>query len=299
MSKSDSIDTQELKYWLLLHSIQGIGSITFKRLLEKFGNPAGVFSANIEELQSIPRLKRNSITAILGAHKRLHEMEELLHTLSKRQFRIITIYDSDYPSRLKKVRDAPPLIYAFGELKHKKCISIIGPRVASTSGLKLAFEFAQQLARMGFTIVSGYAKGVDTQAHLGAIVGGGYTIMVPAMGILRFVLHEELYVVREQLLERGTIISEFFPKNEWTVGQAMARNRITSGLADAVLVVEAGKKGGTISTAKWGKEQGKPIFLCAPVRTDREMELVEMGATPVKEPKEIVERLPNHFSGIK
>jgi DNA processing protein len=291
MSQSSLVDSQDLKYWLLLHSIQGIGPITFKRLLEKFSSPVNVFSAKIEELQNIPRLSRKSVSEILAAHKKLYEIEELLSVLRKRQFRIVTLFDSDYPSKLKRIRNAPPILYVFGELGHKKCISIIGARDASPIGLKLAFKFAQELAEMGFTIVSGYAKGVDTQAHLGAIVGGGSTIMVLAMGILRFVLHEELEAVRKQLLERSTIISEFFPRNEWTAGQAMARNRITSGLADAVLVVEAGKKSGTITTAKWGIEQGKPIFLCEPVRDDREMELVEMGATLVKGPEEIIKRL--------
>jgi len=291
MSQSSVVDSQDLKYWLLLHSIQGIGPITFKRLLEKIGSPANVFSARIEELQDIPRLSRKSVSEILAAHKKLYEIEKLLSVLRKRQFRIVTLFDSDYPSKLKRIRNAPPILYVFGELGHKECISIIGARDASPVGLKLAFKFAQELAKMGFTIVSGYAKGVDTQAHLGAIVGGGSTIMVLAMGILRFVLHEELEAVRKQLLEQGTIISEFFPRNEWTAGQAMARNRITSGLGDAVLVVEAGKKSGTITTAKWGIEQGKQIFLCEPIRDNREMELVEMGATVVKEPEEIIDRL--------
>ncbi len=272
-----------MDYWLLLHSIQGMGAATFNKLLERFGTPEKVFSTTLLELASIPKLGKKLIKNILSQNVgiNLQKMDKIIAELKKKKFKVITKSDENYPKRLGSFKNLPPIIYVYGKLPQGKSIAIIGARQASSSGLKRAFKFAQNLAKAGFTIVSGYAKGIDTQAHLGAIKGGGETIMVIPMGVFNFVLHKELYPVKTQLLKRGTILSEFFPTASWTIGQAMARNRLTSGLSDAVLIIEAGPKGGTINTANWAKKQGKPIFVCAE-------EGKIPGAKVVKEPEQII-----------
>ena len=156
--------------------------------------------------------------------------------------------------------------------------------------------FAYELAKAGFTIVSGYAKGIDTQAHLGAIKGGltsggGKTIMVLPMGILNFKVYSELYPVIDILFSRSIILSEFFPTAKWTTAQALLRNRITAGLANAVLVVEPGTKGGTISTVRWAKQQNKTVFIVPPVNTDKGKEILRMGAIKVNTTGEIIKLL--------
>ena len=162
---------------------------------------------------------------------------------------------------LKHIKNPPPIIYISGDLPCIKTMAIIGTTHPSLRGEQKAFRFAYELAKSGFTIVSGYAKGIDTQAHLGAIKGGGKTIMVLPMGILNFKVYSEPYLVIDTLFSRSIILSKFFPTALWTTAQAMLRNRITSGLSDAVLVVEPGTKGGTVSTVGWANCRGAARYV--------------------------------------
>ncbi|MDI6840498.1 MAG: DNA-processing protein DprA [bacterium] len=289
----------KLNYWLLLHSIPGIGAATFNKLLERFGEPNRIIQAKREELMCIPRLSPRLVNSILsirrgGVTPPLHyiqDMDKILVELNKRQFKMITRYNEDYPSRLRGIKNSPPIIYVYGKLDMPKTIAIVGTRQASFQGLQKAIEFASKLATRGFTIVSGYAKGIDTYAHLGALKGKGRTVMVLPTGVLNFALHKELYGVRAELWEHGTIVSEFFPTAGWTTGQAMLRNRIISGLGDATLVIEAGEKGGTIATAKWAKEQGKPLFISSPADNKSSKEIIGLGAKLVESPEDVLREL--------
>ncbi|MBI4721403.1 MAG: DNA-protecting protein DprA [Candidatus Stahlbacteria bacterium] len=280
-----------LKYWLLLHSIPGIGPATFRKLLLVFGEPQNVFSATRKELTNIG-VKEKLASSILTPPP-LEHINKLLAELERRQIKIITMYDSGYPERfnlklLKHIKNPPPIIYVQGRLDYLKAIAIIGTTHPSLRGEQKAFRFAFELAKQGFTIVSGYAKGIDTQAHLGAIKGSGKTIIVLPMGILNFKVHSELYPVIGTLFSQSIILSEFFPTAKWTTAQALLRNRITAGLANAVLVVEPGNKGGTISTVRWAKQQNKTSFIVPPINTDKGKEIWRMGAIKVNTTQEII-----------
>lgn len=276
--------------WLLLHSIPGMGPATFRKLLQIFGEPQKVFSATRQELINIG-INKNLITQIFSPPP-ITSINKILLELKARGFKIITLYDSNYPNQLKKIKNPPPILYVYGNSTTTKAeglnrsIAIIGATEASKEGLKKAFKFAYELAGSGVTIVSGYARGIDTQAHLGAIKAGGKTIMVLPTGVLNFRVRKELYPVTDELFSRGTILSESFPTAQWTTAQALLRNRITAGLSDAVLVVEPGAKGGTVSTARWAKH--KPIFISSPIITQRGKEILQLGAIEIKEPQEII-----------
>jgi DNA processing protein len=172
-------------------------------------------------------------------------------------------------------------------LSYTKSIAIIGTRDASTAGKEKAFEFASVLSKGGYVIISGYAKGIDTSAHYGAVNNQGKTIAVLPTGILKFSIHEELANTSEQFLDKATILSEFFPLAEWSVGNALTRNRITSVLADKLLVIDAGDSGGTFNTCEYAKEQGKPIFIYNGIPSPMDEKIIKLGAISIKSPEEI------------
>jgi DNA processing protein len=279
-------------YWLLLHSVPGMGPATLNNLLQVFGDPQGVLRATPEELADAG-LRKSIVDSILSL-KTPDTMSDILSEMERREFRIVTHDGSNYPKQLATVKYPPPILYVYGNLEIGRSLAVIGARSASPQGLEKAHEFASELASSGFTIVSGYAKGVDTHAHLGAIRAGGQTVMVLPTGVLKFSVHREFSQIRDLLFKKSTILSESFPSTGWSTGQALLRNRLTSGLSDAVVVIEAGIKGGTSSTVRWAKQQGKRVFFCSrktPHRTQREKEILEMGATEVETPQEIVEFL--------
>lgn len=279
-----------MNYWLALHSTPGIGPSAFNKLLDKFGTLERVFFASREELMQIPRLPEYVIKSILS--KTFPDTDKIMSELKNRQFELITRDDKRYPEKLKTSTTPPPIIYIYPSniqlQENTNSIAIIGARMASQEGLNTAFEFAKFFARNKFYIVSGYAKGIDTYAHLGAITGGSKTIMVLPIGVFNFVVHEEFRHIREKLFSQSIIVSEFFPSAGWSTAQAMLRNRRISELSRAVVVIEPGIKGGTIATTRWARKLNKPIFMYKKLFSTREKEFLDLGAIPIQKPEEII-----------
>lgn len=280
-----------MEYWLLLHSLPSIGPASFMKLLQKFGEPQKVFKASRQALMNIG-INKNLVAEILSPPSVI-SINNILLELTRREFRMITLYDEAYPQSLKCIKNPPPLLYVHhvgaGFKPTPHTIAIIGASQASQEGLHKAFKLAYELAGSGFTIVSGYAKGIDTFAHLGAIKRGMKTIMVLPFGVLNFRVRKELYSVMDTLFAHSVILSESFPTASWSTAQALLRNRITSGLSDAIVVVEPGIKGGVISTVKWAKQENKPLFILAPVNTPKGIEILRMGALEVQSAHQIIE----------
>lgn len=254
---------KELKYWLALHSVDGIGAATYLKLIEKFGSPRQVFSASHAAIAALPRLPAGKVDEILQAVERLDQMEGLISQLDAAGIDITTLADDNYPRPLRSIKNPPPILYIAGRLKPEdnRSIAIVGSREATPNGLQIARGFGQRLAQRGYTVISGYAKGIDTASHLGALEGGGRTIMVLSTGIMHFKLRDAGFESIDFLKDRGAIISEMFPTATWTVGSAMARNRLVVGLAQAVLVVECKLESGTMNTARVTQQRNKPLFV--------------------------------------
>jgi DNA processing protein len=189
-----------------------------------------------------------------------------------------------YPAALAKERQAPPALFYRGnrDLLAAKSIGMCGARRASAQGLKAARVCAEEIARCGLVVVSGYARGVDTEAHAGALDVGGGTVMVLAEGIRRFKIKGWL-ASRSYDPSQVVVISQFTPSHTWAVGAAMSRNAVIVGLSLGIVVIEAGDSGGTLNAGLQALDNGRTVFA---LEFRREMPpgnkiLLDRGAVPV------------------
>jgi DNA processing protein len=252
--------TEDIFYWLALSLIPGVGSVLFKRLLDRFKTPEAVFSAPIKELLSIEGLGEKVAREILNSPLEKGVGKEL-SLLGKVGGRIMTLKDDDYPNRLKNIYDPPPLLYVRGALRSEDAlaIAIVGSRKTSPYGRWITEKIGQDLARHGVTVVSGMARGIDSVAHMGALQGGGRTIAVLGCGV-DVIYPSENRNLFNQIIEHGAVLSEFPMGSPPEGGHFPRRNRIISGLSIGVVIVQAGSESGSLITANYALEQGREVF---------------------------------------
>lgn len=251
----------ELTYWVTLHCVDGIGHAAYKKLLERFDDPETILlNTTEEEILAIPRISKRVAKGIIPARERFEQTARLIERLNRSHVKIITCNDHSYPARLKILKNPPILLYILGEYKHvqKKAVAIVGSTTPSQKGYEIAKECAKRLAEEGYTIVSGYAKGIDTAAHLGALEAGGTTIMVLPTGISHFRVRPPFS--SKAIKERAVVISESFPTQDWAVGAAMSRNKLIVALSDAVIIAETSAKSGSMATFNMAKRLGIKTF---------------------------------------
>lgn len=281
----------DLRYWLLLQSIEGIGPVTFRNLLEKFTSPKLVFESDQTTLQTIPRLTGKIIDQIIASKNKIYEIDAILEQLRNRNIKIISLDEPSYPTSIKSIVNLPPLLYVSQPLPTGRTFGIIGTRDASQYGKEQAFKFAKELASADFTIVSGYAKGIDIAAHWGAVANNQNTVAVLPTGILKFQMYQEITEFAAKFHNYATILSEFYPLSEWSVSNALLRNRITAALSDYLLVVESGESGGTLNTVEHARQLGKTVFLYKDVRSATDEKLIALGAIQINNCNEIIKYL--------
>ena len=177
--------------------------------------------------------------------------------------KIIYQAQKEYPEKLNNIYSSPAKLYLVGDelVLNKPSIAIIGCRDASDYGKRVAFNFAYELAKEGFVIVSGLARGIDTYAHLGAVKANGKTIAVLGSGLDKIYPAENKKLCKAIIEKGGAIITEFPMGTKPEKTNFPIRNRIISGLSDGILVIEAKEKSGTLITVGYGLEQGKEIFV--------------------------------------
>lgn len=196
------------------------------------------------------------------ANASLQRARSIVSQLKHKGVAVVPFTDARYPEGLRRVAGFPPLLYLMGnvDLLKKSSVAICGSRHASVDGLRHAQRFGEVAAESLLPIVSGYAKGVDTLAHLGALRAGGSTVIVLAEGILHFRLKREFKGV-EHLWDNTVVVSQFPPEQPWRAFTAMERNRVICGLAGGLVVVEAHERGGTIAAARECLRQKKPLWV--------------------------------------
>lgn len=201
-----------------------------------------------------------------------------------------------FPDKLKKVFDCPYALYVKGNIPELKCptVAIVGARICSEYGREVAYKFGKELSNAGVGVVSGLAKGIDSYAHKGALAGQGSTYGILGCGVDICYPRENIKIYSE-ILDRGGVISEYLPGAEPVPYRFPMRNRIISGMSDAVIVVEAREKSGSLITVDQALEQNREVFVVPGRITDKLSigcnNLVKMGATPVNDISDVLEYL--------
>lgn len=290
--------SQESKHILHLSLIQGIGPKTAQFLINNLGSAEKVLNATPSELKKIDGLSSNVQNSLV--QKKLGcTLERELELIQEFGCQIITFYDAAYPPLLKEIDTPPLLLYVRGELKPEDAfsIAIVGSRNAKDYGRRVSYQLAHQLVNRGMTVVSGFAMGIDTCAHRGALEAGGRTIAALGNGLSLIYPAGNKELV-DKVIESGALISEFPMGMKPMAENFPRRNRIISGLSIGTVVVEASNRSGALITARIASEQGREVF-AVPGEIFSELStgthnLIDKGAKLISTVDDLMEALPQH-----
>jgi len=273
----DSLWTQEEQaYWLAFDHMSGsgLGVARVKVLYDALHTLKDAWHASRDELISLKAIKDPEVLDSFIQRRKTIDPFALLAALERSGLRAYPFYHPLYPARLREISDPPMILYVNGNLHPdymRTTIGIVGTRRPTTYGQRHAKDISRALAAAGATVISGMAVGVDSLAHWGAIEGGGRTVAVLGCGadVCYPAGNRPLF---KKLIEGddGAVVSEFFPGTKPEPWRFPARNRIISGLSQAVLVIEAGETSGSLITAKLAFEQNREVF-SLPGRIDNPM----------------------------
>lgn len=247
-------------YRMFLCGVPGLFYEDQMRLYDAFGSFKSIYAASELNLRMNIDGRQHLIDSFLKLRSERDPAREYDSMLNK-GIRFTSIDDPEYPERLRRIPEPPMGVFHIGQIPHDDCpsIAIIGSRACSNYGKEMSLKFAKDLSKAGFDIISGMAVGIDGYSHRGALNVGGRTSAVLGSGV-DVCYPEGNRDVYERLKECGTILSEYYPGTPPLHVNFPRRNRIISGLSDAILVIEAKEKSGTLITVDQGLEQGKDIF---------------------------------------
>ena len=280
-------------YAYMLHNVPSIGNKTLMRLLGEFGSCEEIYKAGENALKQCLTSKQYESFA---ASKRRWNLEGEFEYLYNRGIDFYPFTSDTYPTRLRDIPDPPFALYCIGKLpdENRPSVSIIGARNSSEYGKFAAKLFGEKLASMGVQIISGMARGIDGISQQAAIFADGRSYAILGSGV-DVCYPEENRPLYDQLISSGGIISEYLPGTEPKPQFFPPRNRIISGLSDAVLVIEAREKSGTLITVDMALEQGREVF-AIPGRICDSLSygcnsLIRQGANIASCPEDIVDYL--------
>jgi DNA processing protein len=247
------------KYWIGFNHVAGVGPLRLNLLRKHFPSLEDAWNASNEALLEAG-LDRRTIANLKEARRAL-DLAAIQQALDDTGATALTLEDADYPSVLKELPDAPPVLYVQGSLTTADnwAIAIVGTRKATASGRDMAYQFARDLTHEGVTVISGLATGIDAAAHRGALDAGGRTLAVLPCGI-DSVYPPEHQGLAKQIVSQGALLTEFPPGTLAESKNFAPRNRIVSGLSLGVIVIEAPEKSGALLTADSAAEQGRDVF---------------------------------------
>lgn len=289
---------REKIFRVALNHFPEIGPVRWRLMLEHFGSIEAAWRAPASEYAQLPRFNARLLNEFL-AFRTATDPDKLYAQVTALDLGLLFQGDPDYPELLASIYDPPFLLYWRGRAdswdRLRRSVSIVGTRQASTYGLKIARRLGEVLADEGVAVISGMALGIDAAAHEGAlsseqgltvaVLGSGADVATPAR-------HRRLY---DRICERGLVLSElppgFMPRT-WTFPM---RNRVVSGLSQAMIVVEAGLKSGTLITVDCANEQGRDVFAVPGPITSAQSKgthaLIQQGAHLLTHPDELFEAL--------
>ncbi|HVM61611.1 MAG TPA: DNA-processing protein DprA [Verrucomicrobiae bacterium] len=254
--------------YIALNMVDGIGPIRLRALLERFREPAAILAATKSELMHVEGVGEEVARSITGWREKV-DLDAELQRIEKSGVRVVTRDDAEYPRNLREVYDPPIILYVKGALSERDplSIAIVGSRRTTLYGQDMARKLAYQLGRVGVTVVSGLARGIDSAAHQGTLQAKGRTVAVIGCGI-DIVYPAENDKLAHEIVEKGGAVVTEFPFGVKPDKQNFPmRNRIISGWSLGVVVVEANLKSGALITAGQAAEQGRQVF-AVPGRAD-------------------------------
>lgn len=278
--------------WLRLARSENVGPRTFLRLIEHCGTAEAALRAAPEMSRRGGR--RRAIRVAEPA-----DIEAEVEALSRAGARLIALGEPDYPTPLAAVADPPPLISLRGDaaLLARRSVAMVGARNASAAGAGLARELAAGLGDAGLVVVSGQARGIDAAAHEGALATGTVAVLAGGIDIVYPAQNAELY---DRIVAEGAAISEQPPGTQPTQRHFPPRNRLVSGLALGVVVVEAALRSGSLITARLAMEQGREVFAVPGSPRDPRARgangLIRQGATLTETAADVIEVLDGPFA---
>lgn len=257
------IEEEQLSYAHWLYNIPGVGRKTIKYLLSAKGTPEEVYRSSQKELECLFTAmpgKQKLAERITGSKKEW-DIRAAYEKLGEKGIRFTCLGDEKYPERLEQIPDAPYGLYFRGKLpvKERPSVAIIGARNCSEYGRRMAQYFGRELAMAGVQIISGMARGIDGISQMAALEMDGYSLGVLGCGV-DICYPAENRALYEVLRKQGGICSEYPPGTEPRNNLFPPRNRIISGLSDAVLVIEAKSRSGTLITVDMALEQGREVY---------------------------------------
>lgn len=283
----------DLASWLRLTLTPGVGPRTARLLLKAFGSPEVVCSAGLAALEKVvPR----AVASALGSAEIHEAIERNLAWAQLPGNHVITLADADYPRALLEIGDPPVVLFTKGrrDLLAAASVAVVGSRNATPQGANTAKAFARALSDAGLVVISGLALGIDAAAHEGGLEGKSGTVAVTGTG-LDIVYPARNRALAHRIAEHGAMVSEFPLGTAAIAHNFPRRNRLISGLARGVLVVEAAVKSGSLTTARFAAEQGREVFaipgsIHSPVSRGCHA-LIKQGAKLVESAQDVLEEL--------
>jgi len=288
-------------YWLALRRVHGVGPRTCKLLIEKFGTPEKIFQLSSDAI-AVAGVPRNTARSI-GEFRDFEPLEKELCELPNIGARLVKWCDADYPPNLRQVADPPPFLFVRGpaQLTDSNCIAVVGARAASDIGRRMAQRLGLELAAKGFTVVSGLARGIDGEAHQGALDAHGKTLAVLGCGVDVIYPAEHRKLAEAIIAGGGALVSELPIGTQPLAENFPTRNRILSGLCLGVVIVEAAEKSGSLITARMALEQDRQVFAVpgSPLsgKTRGSNRLLKEGAKLVECVEDVIEELAPQMVG--
>ena len=255
---------EERAYWLAWSQVDRVGPVLLRRLQQHFGTLADAWNANAAQLQRVEGFGNQIVTAVTAARSQINP-EQFLEQHSVRNPCFWTPADADYPRLLLEIPSPPPVLYYRGQVQRQEnqgitpIVGIVGTRDPTEYGKRWTRKISAALAKRGFTVVSGMAAGIDTEAHSGCLEAGGRTLAVLGTGV------DMIYPPRnrnlyEQIQQQGLVMSEYPAGVQPNRVHFPQRNRIVAGLSRAVLVMEAPTKSGALITADFANEFCRDVY---------------------------------------
>ena len=285
-----------------LSEVKGLGPVKLRNLIES-SSPAVIMSGGLNEFNRVKGITTSIAEKILERMRNLDSswkfIKEQKALAARAGGRIISILDREYPQTLRESPACHGLLYALGNVGQldrlrSRAIAIVGTRKASKEGLRKSYEFGQGLARVGYCIVSGLAEGIDSKAHMGCMDGDGFTVAVVGSGP-DVVYPRSSEEVRRRIIQTGVVLSEFPFGTPIHKLRLVKRNKTLVGLSNWLLVVETGKKGGTLNSVRAARAQRKRIFVDIPrnpkLRTVQgNLDLIR-SIVPVENPSQVLHEI--------